>query len=46
MQPQEAVDAMVKLLFAKWYNEQATIDLVKKRRCDPMCSAISRGKQT
>jgi len=30
LQPQEAVDAMVKFLFAKWYDEQATIDLVKK----------------
>ncbi|MBD2132871.1 N-6 DNA methylase [Sphaerospermopsis sp. FACHB-1094] len=30
MQPQEAVDAMVKFLFAKWYDEQATIDLVKQ----------------
>lgn len=27
LQPQEAVDAMVKFLFAKWYDEQATIDL-------------------
>ena len=32
LQPQEAVDAMVKFLFAKWYDEQATIDLVKKTR--------------
>ncbi len=30
LQPQEAVDAMVKFLFAKWYDEQATIDWVKK----------------
>ncbi|MBD2501456.1 HsdM family class I SAM-dependent methyltransferase [Anabaena azotica] len=30
LQPQEAVDAMVKFLFAKWYDEQATIDIVKK----------------
>ncbi|MGQ9873221.1 N-6 DNA methylase [Leptodesmis sp.] len=30
LQPQEAVDAIVKFLFAKWYDEQATIDLVKK----------------
>jgi type I restriction enzyme M protein len=30
LQPQEAVDAMVKFLFAKWYDEQSTIDLVKK----------------
>ncbi|MEH2296737.1 N-6 DNA methylase [Nostoc sp.] len=30
LQPQEAVDAMVKFLFAKWYDEQATIDLVKQ----------------
>jgi type I restriction enzyme M protein len=30
LQPQEAVDAMVKFLFAKWYDEQATIDLVKE----------------
>jgi len=30
LQPQEAVDAMVKFLFAKWYDEQATIDLAKK----------------
>lgn len=29
LQPQEAVDAMVKFLFAKWYDEQATIDLVR-----------------
>jgi type I restriction enzyme M protein len=29
-QPQEAVDAMVKFLFAKWYDEQSTIDLAKK----------------
>jgi type I restriction enzyme M protein len=29
LQPQEAVDAMVKFLFAKWYDEQATIDLAK-----------------
>ena len=32
LQPQEAVDAMVKFLFAKWYDEQATIDLVKADR--------------
>jgi type I restriction enzyme M protein len=31
LQPQEAVDAMVKYLFAKWYDEQATIDLVKEK---------------
>jgi type I restriction enzyme M protein len=30
LQPQEAVDAMVKFLFAKWYDEQATIDLVRR----------------
>jgi type I restriction enzyme M protein len=30
LQPQEAVDAMVKYLFAKWYDEQATIDLAKQ----------------
>jgi type I restriction enzyme M protein len=30
LQPQEAVEAMVKFLFAKWYDEQATIDLVKQ----------------
>ncbi|MFN9398540.1 MAG: class I SAM-dependent DNA methyltransferase, partial [Dolichospermum sp.] len=30
LQPQEAVDAIVKFLFAKWYDEQATIDLVKQ----------------
>ncbi|MEW5987168.1 MAG: N-6 DNA methylase [Chloroflexota bacterium] len=30
LQPQEAVDAMVKFLFAKWYDEQATIDLVRQ----------------
>ncbi|MEM7029688.1 MAG: N-6 DNA methylase [Chloroflexota bacterium] len=30
LQPQEAVDAMVKFLFAKWYDERATIDLVKE----------------
>jgi type I restriction enzyme M protein len=30
LQPQEAVDAMVKFLFAKWYDEQATIDLVRE----------------
>jgi type I restriction enzyme M protein len=30
LQPQEAVDAMVKILFAKWYDEQATIDLAKE----------------
>jgi type I restriction enzyme M protein len=30
LQPQEAVDAMVKFLFAKWYDEQATVDLVKQ----------------
>ena len=30
LQPQEAVDAMVKYLFAKWYDEQATIELVKE----------------
>lgn len=30
LQPQEAVDAMVKFLFAKWYDEQATVDLVRK----------------
>jgi type I restriction enzyme M protein len=30
LQPQEAVDAMVKYLFAKWYDEQATIDLARK----------------
>jgi type I restriction enzyme M protein len=32
LQPQEAVDAMVKFLFAKWYDEQATVDLVKATR--------------
>lgn len=30
LQPQEAVDAMVKVLFAKWYDEQATVDLAKE----------------
>lgn len=30
LQPQEAVDAMVKFLFAKWYDELATIELVKQ----------------
>lgn len=30
LQPQEAVDAMVKFLFAKWYDELATIQLVKE----------------
>lgn len=30
LQPQEAVDAMVKFLFAKWYDEQSTVDLAKK----------------
>ena len=30
LQPQEAIDAMVKFLFAKWYDEQATIDLAKQ----------------
>ncbi len=30
LQPQEAVEAMVKTLFAKWYDEQATIDLAKQ----------------
>ena len=30
LQPQEAVDAMVKFLFAKWYDEQATIDQVNQ----------------
>lgn len=30
LQPQEAVDAMVKFLFAKWYDEQATIDLARE----------------
>lgn len=30
LQPQEAVDAMMKFLFAKWYDEQATIDLAKE----------------
>jgi type I restriction enzyme M protein len=30
LQPQEAVDAMVKFLFAKWYDEQATINLAKQ----------------
>lgn len=30
LQPQEAVDAMVKFLFAKWYDEQATVDLVRQ----------------
>ncbi len=30
LQPQEAVDAMVKILFAKWYDEQATVDLAKQ----------------
>jgi type I restriction enzyme M protein len=32
LQPQEAVDAMVKFLFAKWYDEQATVDLAQKSR--------------
>lgn len=31
LQTQEAVKAMVKFLFAKWYDEQATIDLAKQR---------------
>lgn len=30
LQPQEAVDAMVKFLFAKWYDEQATVKLVQE----------------
>lgn len=30
LQPQEAVDAMVKFLYAKWYDEQATVDLAKQ----------------
>lgn len=30
LQPQEAVDAMVKFLFGKWYDEQATVDLAKQ----------------
>lgn len=30
LQPQEAVDAMVKFLFAKWYDEQATVKLVRE----------------
>lgn len=30
LQPQEAVDAMVKFLFAKWYDEKATVDLAKQ----------------
>lgn len=30
LQPQEAVEAMVKFLFAKWYDEQATVDLAKE----------------
>ncbi|MEA5620832.1 N-6 DNA methylase [Cronbergia sp. UHCC 0137] len=30
LQPHEAVDAIVKFLFAKWYDEQATIDFVKQ----------------
>jgi type I restriction enzyme M protein len=30
LQPQEAVEAVVKFLFAKWYDEQATIDLAKR----------------
>jgi type I restriction enzyme M protein len=30
LQPQEAVDAMVKFLFAKWYDEQATVNLARK----------------
>ncbi|QSJ18320.1 N-6 DNA methylase [Nostoc sp. UHCC 0702] len=30
LQPQEAVDGMVKFLFAKWYDEQATVDLAKQ----------------
>jgi type I restriction enzyme M protein len=29
LQPQEAVEAVVKFLFAKWYDEQTTIDLAK-----------------
>jgi type I restriction enzyme M protein len=29
LQPQEAVDAMVKFLYAKWYDEQATVNLAK-----------------
>ena len=29
LQPQEAVDAMVKFLFAKWYDEYDTVQLVK-----------------
>lgn len=32
LQPQEAVDAMVKFLFAKWYDEQATVELVKEKK--------------
>lgn len=34
LQPQEAVDAMVKFLFAKWYDEQATVDLAKQAQKD------------
>jgi type I restriction enzyme M protein len=30
LQPQEAVEAIVKFLFAKWYDEQATIELAKR----------------
>jgi type I restriction enzyme M protein len=34
LQPQEAVDAMVKFLFAKWYDEQATVQLAKEAKQD------------
>lgn len=32
LQPQEAVDAMVKFLFAKWYDEQATVELARETK--------------
>jgi type I restriction enzyme M protein len=30
LQPQEAVSAMVKFLYARWFDEQATVDLAKE----------------
>jgi len=45
LQPQEAVDAMVKFLFAKWYDEQATIDL-SKQTGEPRAYVFSVSKAT
>ena len=45
LQPQEAVDAMVKFLFAKWYDERATIELARETK-EPQAYVFSVGTKT